>query len=178
MSQEKAATTDALVSSITEGKVIFDSFRGRMVEEYKLEGKSLAEWQEFFHIMIPPDLDPPRCKELDLRLLQLYEEATRYKVIADTVFTALTEGRANDHQLRMEALLADYRVRNKKDPPASMLDKFKMLAENTTLRSTVANARIAKEFFASILEYLTNCRKVIENATIANGTLAKLSVQY
>lgn len=168
-------TADSLTTGLTEGKAIFDSFRGKIMEEYQIDGKTLPEWRETFKISIPPDLDPNRCKLIDVKLLELYEEATRHKVMADAVFTALLEGKANDHQLRMEALVSDYRTRNKKDPPASMLDKFKMLAENTTMRSTLANARIAKDFFGNILDYLGNCRKIVENASVANGTLAKLT---
>jgi len=167
-------TVQSLLTSLAEGKGIADSFKGRMYEEYTVDGKSLREWQIAFSIDIPVDLGPQECKILAGQLLTHYEEATRHFIIADAVLTALLDGKASDQQVRMEALISHYRRTVRKEPPATTLREFKELAENTTMRSTVANARIAKDFFKNILDLLTNARKICEQASIANGTMAKL----
>ncbi len=187
MTEEKAETktvpeptVDKLLADLFKGAAINTAFKNKFLEEYAIDGKSLNEWRSVFAIEIPIDLDAIRCKEVGLQILQRLDSAFFYLVSTEATLTALENGMESDKKVRLETLIADYRKRAGKEPPGSMLPEFRKRADNegTTIGATVANARISRDFFNTIIKHLISCRKIIEIASIANGTIAKAERVY
>ena len=175
-----APTVDKLLADLFRGQAINTAFRNKFLEEYKIDGKTLNEWRTIFAIEMPLDLDAIRCKEVGLQILQKLESAFFYLVSTEAVLTALENGMESDKNVRLEALISGYRKRAGKEPPGSMLPEFRKQADNegTTMGSTVANARISRDFFNTIIKHLTSCRKIVDVASIANGTIARAERVY
>jgi hypothetical protein len=166
-----------LLDLLRKGKGVYDIFSENFRKNYLVSGKTLETWEKHFKISIPSDLDPGKCKELDLVLMRLHEEALFHKATADAVQQALKKGSESEYLTRFEALVKEYEAAKKKLPANATLDSLAKLNLDD-VESALAAARIALDFWESIIIHITFCRKLIEQGIMASGIQVKMDSNH
>ena len=87
---------EELLDSLRKGKGVFDIFSENFRKQYLIQGRTLEQWERQFKITIPSELDPSRCKAMDINLMELNQEASFYKATADATLQALKKGSETD----------------------------------------------------------------------------------
>lgn len=156
---------EKLVLSFLKGKEVHDLFAKEMQEKLTINGQKLNFWKDHFHIDIPyTNLNPAICKDIDIMLLKLNQEAALYYALANT--RVETMGRANEtlYGQRFNAIVQEYKQRNEKLPAHATLEMLAN-AENDEIESAKSQFEIEKVFWKDILDHLSTIRKIVENIT-------------
>lgn len=140
---------------------------------FRIDGKSIEEWQEYFYLEVPPDPTSHSITDLESRLLGLYQEASFKKA---TCLARLKEvKRLCDNRYREECsrLIKEYEKKNKRLPSRATLDN---LVRHQIQSISDLQSRIETElqFWKDVLIGLYNNRKVIESLVMNLGIEAKL----
>lgn len=168
MSDTAASQADALLSSFMKGKDIRDMFAENMAHKMLINGQLLEYWKDYFQLEIPYDnLNPTICRELDLKLLRLNQEAHLYYAIANTRLQAMERGNESLYRTRFNKIVSEYKTRNEKLPAHATLDTLAN-AETDEIVSAKSHFEIEKTFWKDILDHLSTIRKILENATWNN----------
>ena len=171
---DSKSKADALLVKLLKGKEIHDLFAENMKRHLLINGKSMDQWEKEFKIYIKTDnLTPQICKQFDLTLLELYQEASFYYATASAKLQVIKRGGDSTFRDKFFAITEEYRCANKKLPAATTLENLAKV-ENDDLESAQAIAEVEKSFWSDILDHLSHCRKLIENATFNNNTEAKM----
>ena len=166
--------SENLVNSLRSGKDIYDTFSENFSRQYLISGKTMEQWRTYFKLKIPQDTGPAQCKELDMRLLELVQEASFMKARADAVETALSTSNKEQFSTNFRALVADHKTKGLKLPASATLQELSRIDE---LETALGAASIAKSFWKEVLENLDRARKLVESAGINNSIEAKLTRQ-
>lgn len=168
MSELAAAKAEDLLSSVMKGKEIRDLFAKKMDIQLTINGQTLEYWQTHFYLEVPYDnLNPGICKELDLKLLNLNQEAHLYYAIANARIQSMERGNESLYRQRFNKIVGEYKARNEKLPAHATLDTLAN-AETDEIVSAKAFFEIEKSFWKDILDHLNTIRKILENATWNN----------
>lgn len=157
--------TEEVLEQLKKGKALHDSFAKQFNEEYLVAGKLMTEWRDHFKLQIPPDLNPKVCQDLAVKLMELHQEASFLKAVCDARMRACLGASNIRYRSEFTELVAEYRQRKEKLPAK---DTLAQLAERKVgdMKDAVAHAEIELSFWKEILNDLSNCRKLLENATI------------
>lgn len=168
---------DALLEKLLKGKEIHDLFAGNMRRHLLINNKTIDQWEDRFKIHIKTDdLTPQVCKQIDLLLMELHQEASFYFAVASAKVQMIKRGGDSTYRDRFFAITEDYRSRGVKLPAAATLETLAKV-ENDDLESAQAIAEIEKGFWSDILNHLSTCRKLVENATFNSSVEAKMFLQ-
>jgi hypothetical protein len=163
---------DSLIDQLRNGKKLHDDFAKVFREKYTISGKHISEWKEYFKVTMPPDLNPQKCLVLDTQLIELYQEASFFKAEVESRLASYKSANQDRYRAKYAELVAEFSQVGKKLPAK---DTLVALAEHAT--SDIINAQVHGEielaFWKEILNHLTNCRKLLDNATINLGIEAK-----
>lgn len=174
-SKDKA---DKLLEKLLQGKEVHDLFAESMKKNLLVSGQTMAYWEDRFHIKVQTDnLTPSMCNQIDLRLLELVQEATFYYALASAKLLVLKQGNESTYRDKFFALVQEYKAGGKKLPAADTLEVLARVEMDDT-NWAVSIADLEKGFWNNILEDLSSCRKIIENASFNNNTEAKLNGGY
>lgn len=168
--EEKA---EALLDSIKKNKGIYDAFAKNFRERYKIIDKTIAEWEKIFKVSIPEDLNPQQCKNTDIELMKLHQEATFYKAAARAILQALEKGLESQYRSKFSALVAEYKSKNEKLPAAGTLDSLARINLDD-IDGAIMSANIANNFWEDVIKHLDYCRKLVESIAMSNGIQAKM----
>lgn len=154
---------EELLKKLLEGKELHDSFANSIEKQLLISGHSMEYWKERFKITIPSDdLTPGRCKQIDLELMDLHQEAYFYKAVAEIHVQMIKRGTDSQIQGRMAALVEEYKGKRVAAAKMEATAKF----ENDDFESALSIANLELRFWKDILEHLAACRKLLENATL------------
>jgi hypothetical protein len=169
------AKAEDLLARLLKGKAIHDKFAKDMREKLLINGESMDSWEDKFKITINTnDLNPAICKQLDLLLLEHNQEVAFYHAVASAKSQMLKRGGDSAYRDKFYALVQEYKEGNKKLPAAATLENLAKV-ENDDIESAQSIAEVEKLFWSNILDHLTTCRKIIENATLNSNVEAKLN---
>lgn len=170
--EETKDSTEEIIASLRKGKKLHDHFAEQFRNKYLVAGKLMKEWKEHFLISIPPDLNPQTCQQLDLRIIEMNQEASFLKAEADARLTAAKGAGTDRYREKMTALVAQYREEGKKLPASATLSA---LADDSisNIKNTIVHAEIELNFWKDILTNIASARKSLKNITINLGIEAK-----
>lgn len=172
ISKEKA---ESLVNKLLAGKKIHDQFAGMIRQRLFISGKTMDEWESTFRIHIPQDnLNPSNCKEMDSKLIELHQEAAFYHAVASAKLQMIKRGGESSFRDKYHALVEEYKHNGGKLPSAVTLENLARVG-NDEVESALSIAEIEKSFWSNILEHLSTCRKILENASFNNNIEARMS---
>lgn len=166
---------DDMIDSLRKGKNIHDIFAEQVRTRILIQGKTMEQWREHFKVKVPDNPDIQACKEINVRLIGLHEEASFLKAMSDASYTLSKKSYDTKYRDKFASLVAEYKEGGKKLPAK---DTLEVLASHDIddIDGSLSYASMASSFWKQILEDLNYKRRVIENATINNSVEAKLSM--
>ena len=172
MSSEEKANT--LVESIMKGKEIHDKFAENMRKNFLINNKTMDAWEEQYRVNIETDnLTPSICRQYDLKLLEFNQEVAFFHAMAAAKVQLLSRGHTSAYRDKYYALVQEYQTKGAKLPAAATLENLAKV-ETDDVESATTIAEVEKSFWSNIMDHLTTCRKIIENATMNNNVEARL----
>ena len=161
-----------IIQYLKDGKQLHDKFAEQFQNLYKVSGKLISDWKDYFTINIPPDMNTQLCQAKGAQIIHLHQEATFMKAAAEAKLSAIKDVNAHKYRTKFTSLVAEFKTTGQKIPAK---DTLATLTEQSMseLSKTVVHAEIELAFWKDILSDLANSRKVIENITISLATEAK-----
>jgi len=156
----------SLIMQLRKSKKVHDKFAEQFKNKYRISGKIMSEWKEYFRVALPPDLNPRTAQQLDAKFIELHQEASFYKAEAEARLTAYSHANNERYRDQFAALVAEYKVKGEKLPAKDTLVALSEHAIADTKDGEV-HAEIECNFWAEILKDLANSRKLLENAVLS-----------
>ena len=175
MPEEQTAEDKAkiLLSKLMSGKEVHKIFAEHMKEQLLINGKQMDFWEKHFRIEIPVDnLTPSMCKVLSMRLMNLNQEAAFFQACATAKAQIVKRGTTAAYNDKFWGIVQQYKSEGKKLPAAATLETMAKV-DNEDLDSAQTIADIENRFWKDILDHLSTCRKLIENASMNIATELK-----
>jgi uncharacterized protein YaaR (DUF327 family) len=174
--QQKLAkqTVDEMVKDLRRGKDIYEQFYEAAESRLMIQGKTMVQWKKHFSVHVPQNPDISACKEIDMKLMELYQEAAFLKAMAEAAAALQRKGYETQYRNKFEALVAEYKATGQKLPAKDTLEN---LAKKTVddIETGTTYSDLAVRFWKEVIENLNYIRKLIENATINNSVEAKIA---
>ncbi len=168
------AKAEDLLARLLKGKAIHDKFAIDMREKLLINGDTMDSWEDKFKIRInTDDLNPAMCKQMDVILLQHNQEVAFYHAVASAKVQMIKRGGDSAYRDKFYALVQEYKDKGAKLPASATLENLAKV-ETDDVESAETIASIEKQFWSDILDHLTTCRKIIENATLNSNVEARL----
>ena len=175
MPEEQTAEDKAkiLLSKLMSGKEVHKIFAEHMKEQLLINGKQMSFWEKHFRIEIPVDnLTPSMCKALSMRLMHLNQEAAFFQACATAKAQIVKRGTTAAYNDKFWSIVQQYKSEGKKLPAAATLETMAKV-DNEDLDSAQTIADIENRFWKDIIDHLSTCRKLIENASMNIATELK-----
>lgn len=159
-----------LVDKLLKGKEIHDAFVDIMREEILINGKSMSHWENRFRLDISSnELDPSICKDIDMQLIKLNQEASFYLAFAESKVEAIESGGEQAFRDKFVSIVETIKQENPKARlPSKDTLEYLARAKNSDLLAAHSVAKMELRFWKNILSDLDKCRKIVENATWNN----------
>ena len=168
--EEKA---QILLNKLITGKQVHQIFADSMKEQLLINGESMEHWEKHFKMNVPSDnLTPSLCKELSMRLIELNQEAAFFQACATAKAQIIKRGTTAAYNDKFWTIVQQYKSEKKKLPAAATLETMARV-DNEDLDSAQTIADIESKFWKDILEHLSTCRRLIENASMNIATELK-----
>lgn len=166
---------DKMIGGLRKGKDIHEMFSNTIRTSILIQGKTMEQWRDHFSIDIPEDPNVTECKRLDMNLMELHQEATFLKCMAEASFTLGKKSYDTQYREKFTALVTEYNTDKKKLPAK---DTLETLASNDLddIQAGLSFSELAMKFWKDIIEDLNFKRKAIENITINNSVEAKNNI--
>lgn len=164
---------DQMLADLRRGKSLHDMFAEAVSNRIKLGDKTMNEWLKHFRIAIPETPDTSQCKEIDMKLMELHQEASFMKAMAEASHTLGQKSKSTQYREKFTSLVSQYSAGGKKLPAKDTLETLAM-SELDDIDSGLSFSEMAIKFWKDIIEDLNFKRKIIETATIANASEVKL----
>ena len=162
-----------LLSKLMSGKQVHQIFGEHMKKELLINGKQMEYWESHFKIDIPTDnLTPSLCKTLSMRLMHLNQQAAFFQACATAKAQIVKRGTTAAYNDKFWSIVQQYKSENKKLPAAATLETMAKV-DNESLDSAQTIADVESRFWKDILDHLSTCRKLIENASMNIATELK-----
>jgi hypothetical protein len=166
---------DKMIAGLRKGKDIHEMFANTVRTGILIQGRTMEGWKEYFSIDIPDSPDIIDCKRLDMQLMQLHQEATFLKCMAEAAWTLGRKSYDTQYRDKFTALVSEYKTLDKKLPAKETLE---ILASNDLddIESGLSYSELGVKFWKDVLEDLNFKRRAIENITINNSVEAKANL--
>tara|TARA_Y100000310_G_scaffold336391_2_gene420803 strand:+ start:7142 stop:7699 length:558 start_codon:yes stop_codon:yes gene_type:complete len=137
---------------------------------YQIQDHTISEWRSHFAIRLPADIGTDTCKSVDIKLVNLFQEAHGNKGKAEAALSMYKAGYAKRYRAEYASLVRSYE--GKKLPAAGTLVT---LTEEKLgdMKDAIALAETEVSFWREMLANLNTIRKIIENATLNISVEAK-----
>lgn len=171
MSENKA---EALSAKLLKGKEIHDQFALDIKDKLKINGQTMEFWEKRFKVTLNTDnLSPAICKQWDVTLLEFNQEVAFYHALASAKVQMIKRGSESVYRDKFFAIVEEYKAKDVKLPASATLENLAKV-EVDDVESAQTIAQIEKQFWSDVLDHLTTCRKIIENATLNSNVEARL----
>lgn len=138
-----------------------------------ISGKSMDYWKEKFWIDVPHDnLTPAICRELDMEIMSLHQEATFFHAIAAAKAQWCKKTSESTFNDKFWAIIQEHKEKGGRIPGQETLKTLASIG-NEDLDSAKTIADIETKFWKDILEHLALCRRLVDNASITISTELK-----
>jgi len=158
--------TDLLLEKVKEAKQVLAILAKQIDTDMLISGYPPSHWRQKFKITIPSDgLNPGILKGLDVKLLELNQEAAFFQAIAQARMQLIKRGVDSTYYAAYASVVEEYKAKGGRLPAASTLETIAKI-ENSSLNSASTLAEIEFRFWKDILDHLSTCRKLVENASL------------
>jgi hypothetical protein len=163
---------DITITQFKHTKKIYEDYKQRFITKYLLDGKSIQEWENYFRVNIPKDVNTRTCILYANEVMTKFNIATMYKREAEASLLVCKTAYQEQYRIEYAKLIESYTSENKKTPAK---DTIVTLVENklNDLSGTINHAEIALSFWKDIINNLSNARKTIEHIIICLSVEAK-----
>ena len=160
------AQADQLLEHLLRGKQVHEIFSDSMRRQLPISGQSMDHWEKRFRITIPTGgLTPAICKDLSMQILDLNQEATFLHAVAGAKSQLIKHGSESTFLGRFQAIVGQYTVEGKKLPGQETLQRLASI-DGQDVDAAMAIADIEVNYWKDILDHLSTCRKLVENASL------------
>lgn len=160
------AQAEKLLKALLKGKEVYKLFGETMRKQLTISGEPIDHWEKKFKLSIPvDDLTPAICKQLDVQLMDLNQEATFHHAVASAKVQMIKRGCESQFNDKFWALTQEYKEKGKKLPAAATLTTLATI-QNDDMESAQSLAQVETKFWKDILDHLATCRRLIENASL------------
>ena len=160
------AQADKLLEGLLKGKQVHEIFTENMRRQLLISGQPINHWEETFKLHIPMDnLTPSLCKELSMKLMALNEEATFHHAVAVTKVQLIKHGGEVAFRGKFNALVEEFRSKRMRIPAAKTLENMANI-DQEEIYSAQTIAEVEAKFWKDILDHISTCRRLIENASM------------
>lgn len=156
---------------------LYSFFRERIITDEKISGRTLPEWKEHFRIEAPEAPDPQMCISIDMKIMSLHHEATFYCSLAKLILDSADDTGEVKFRSEYQNLYNKFQADESKRMPGAPILETLARATTSDFSKLASNAKRELEFWKRILADLDMKRRLIENATINNGILAKMEAK-
>jgi DNA polymerase elongation subunit (family B) len=165
-----------IVDKITVSISNYQTLRAQLNMNLRVGNKSLSEWHaEFFSFRVPEDVDPIVCRQLSVKVLQLNQVASAFYTMASLRHNTIRESSEAIYREKYQEIVAPYKDSDQKLPAAAFIETMaKTMTDD--VNSICMIAEVEKDFWKDVLNYLTRCRKQLENITMNNALMMKAEV--
>lgn len=167
------AQAEQMLTTLLKGKTIHEIFAENMNKQLMVSGRPIPFWEEKFRINVPTDnLTPAICKELDMRIMDLHQEATFLNAVATAKAQMIKRGSEASFNSKFWTIVQEHKDAGGKLPAAATLERMAGI-DNDEVESALTIADIECKFWKGILDHLSTCRKLVENASMNIATELK-----
>ena len=168
-SKEKA---DLMIENLKSGKVIHELFTNTVRTGILIQGKTMEQWAKYFGVKLSDNPDTGDCKTIDKKLVELHEEATFLKCMAEAAHTLGRKSFDTQYRDKFTTLVSEYKAFDKKLPAKETLE---ILASNELddVETALSYSEVAVKFWKDVLEDLNFKRRCVENITINSAIAVK-----
>ncbi len=167
------AQAEILIREMLRGKDVHKIFTERMKNTLSISGRSIDEWEKDFKIRIKTeDLNPQTCREVDLQILRLNQEATFLYNTAMARSQMIKHGNGAVFMGKFQALVQEYKETGKRLPAKDTLENLAK-ADQLDIDSAQTIADIEVKFWKNILDHLGRCQSILKNASMMISTELK-----
>lgn len=167
------AQAEQLLNEVLKGKKVHEWFTENMNAKILISGQPIPFWEQKFKITVPTeDLTPARAREIDMKLMDLHQEATFLWNTAMARSQLIKHGNANVFMGRFQALVQEHKSSGKRLPAQGTLENLARV-DNLDVESAQAIADIEVKFWKSILDHLGRCQSILKNASLMIATELK-----
>jgi hypothetical protein len=163
------------IAGFVETKVAaYQAIRARLNHCLVVNGKTLAEWKRiFFSIEIADNMDPILCRQYSTKIMHLNQEASTFYTMADARHYALETSAKQLYRKQYDEIVTALQTSGAKLPAATHLETMALVALDEANSMTMI-AEIEKNFWRDVINYLTRCRKQLENITMNNALMRRV----
>lgn len=171
--QTPKAQAEKLIKEMLRGKDVHRYFTDSMRNNVLISGQPIDHWEREFRISIKTsDLDPQTCREMDLRVMHLNQEATFYYNVAMARSQLIKHGNDSVFMGKFQSLVEEYKDSNKRLPAVGTLENLAR-ANQLDVESAQTIADIEVKFWKNILDHLGRCQSILKNASMLISTEMK-----
>lgn len=163
---------DQMVSNLRKGKDIHEMFANTVRTGILIQGKTIEQWKTYFTVKLPENPDVVQCKAIDKRLVELHEEASFLKSMAEAAFTLGKKSFDTQYRDKFTTLVSEYKSGDKKLPAKDTLETL-VSHQLDDIQTSLSYSEVAVAFWKDVLNDLNFKRRAIENITINNSVEAK-----
>jgi len=164
---------DLLLEKLRKGQKVYKCFADGMRKVLLISGHTYDHWYEKFYINIPVDnLTPAMCRGLGMKIMHLHQDATFYYVAAQAKAQCLKRGSESAFNDKLFAIVEEHKAKGGRVPGQDTLRALASV-DNEEFDSAHSLADIEMKFWKSMLEHLTQCRRLVENASLTMSTELK-----
>jgi len=171
--QTPKAKADLLVKKLLKGKTVHNMFADSMRRQLTISGESMEYWEDKFKISIPTDnLTPALCRDLDMQIMELNQEATFFHAVAAAKAQWLKRGSEAAFNDKFWTIVQEFKAKGERVPGQETLKTLASIG-NEDVDSAQTIADIECKFWKDILDHLSMCRRLVENASMTISTELK-----
>ncbi|MHA1692562.1 MAG: hypothetical protein ACTSU7_13140 [Candidatus Heimdallarchaeaceae archaeon] len=155
-----------ILAYLDRGKIVHELFKKGMRENLTISGQTLDFWESKYKMRIQSDnLTPIKIVELSMKLLEFNEEVSFHFASSTAKSQMIRTGTSAAYVAEFARITAEYKEKGGRLPGQETLKTMATISSQEVV-SASAIAEIEVKFWKSILEHLTTCRKLLDNASI------------
>lgn len=164
-----------LIDKLRTSKEAYKRFYEKFKNQYIIAGKLATEWEKHFKVDIPEDLTTQGCIIVSKKLLDLHQEASSLKAVAQGNVEYIKAVYNKEYKAAFSKVIAEHKASQEKPGRLPSHDTISTLAEEALLelKETMVHAEIELNFWKEILNDLANARRIVSDLTINLGIEAK-----
>jgi len=164
-----------VLTSLRATKSVRDQLSEKLKNLYLLDGKTMAEWEEHFHVGVTSDMDLTQCKMALCRVAELYQEVSVLKRRAQFEKKVLDKTLSIQFSSKFMELYTERK--NEKAgsrPPGKDIVEHETTSEMREDYGVAIHTEVIYSFFTEIERSLVETRKQLEDIQMNLGIEAKI----
>lgn len=154
-------TTESLIETTKTGKKLLGDFESEITSRYLIDGKTIMDWKNHFHVTIPADASMEQIRATSSRIVELISTASFHRAQAQVISDCIDTGSKEEYLNVYEGLVNKYKTDGNKLPGQTTLTN---LTESNMkeVTSALSNSNMKLKFWSRIYEGLVEQRKCLE----------------